>query len=247
MAKPLSYVNNKLHYIYSYIEFLKDFFRFKSLVKRNNRFSIKFGDRYPCFTDKTTSTGFDAHYIYHTAWAARALIKINPECHVDISSYLYFSTIVSAFLPVKFYDYRPANIKLTGLKTDRADLLSLPFEDGSIKSLSCMHTIEHIGLGRYGDPIDPDADLKAISELKRVLATGGSLLFVVPVGKPKIAFNAHRIYSCSQIMDYFSDLILTEFALISDNTLDTGIVYAAGKELVNQQAYGCGCFWFTKK
>jgi hypothetical protein len=57
-----------------------------------------------------------------------------------------------------------------------------------------MHVIEHIGLGRYGEALDPDGDLKAIRELVRVLAAGGNLLVVVPVGRPRIQFNAHRIY-----------------------------------------------------
>ena len=74
-----------------------------------------------------------------------------------------------------------------------ADLANLPFEINSVQSLSCMHTVEHVGLGRYGDPIDPDGDLKAIKEIKRVLAVNGNLLFVVPIGKPKIVYNAHRI------------------------------------------------------
>ncbi len=110
-----------------------------------------------------------------------------------------------------------------------------------------MHTIEHIGLGRYGDPIDPDGDLKAISELIRVLATGGNLLFVVPIGKPKICFNAHRIYSYSQIMSYFSALTLKEFSLIPDNAIETGIIPNATKEISGKQTYGCGLFWFVKK
>ncbi len=46
---------------------------------------------------------------------------------------------------------------------------------------SCMHTIEHIGLGRYGDPLDAVGDQTALSELQRVVAPGGSLLIVVPV------------------------------------------------------------------
>ncbi|NDC42314.1 MAG: DUF268 domain-containing protein, partial [Chitinophagia bacterium] len=56
----------------------------------------------------------------------------------------------------------------------------LPFESDSIPSLSCMHTIEHVGLGRYGDQLDPQGDLKAIAELKRVVQPGGDLLFVTP-------------------------------------------------------------------
>ena len=110
-----------------------------------------------------------------------------------------------------------------------------------------MHTIEHIGLGRYGDAIDPDGDLKAIGELNRVLAAGGSLLFVVPVGRPRVVFNAHRIYSYEQVLRYFPDLTLRECALIPDNPKDGGLVIGASAEIVARQEYGCGCFWFVKE
>jgi len=87
--------------------------------------------------------------------------------------------------------------------------------------------------------------LKAIRELKRVLAPGGSLLFVVPIGgKAKIMFNAHRIYSYEMIKDYFSDLQLKEFALIPEK--DGPMILNASLERVAKEVYGCGCFWFTK-
>jgi SAM-dependent methyltransferase len=70
-------------------------------------------------------------------------------------------------------------------------------------------------------------DLKAIRELKRVLQQDGSLLFVVPVGKPKVQFNAHRIYSYQQISEYFRDLKLEEFALIPNRPKDGGLIAGA--------------------
>jgi SAM-dependent methyltransferase len=228
-------------------KFSLKFDEFKELSEKSDkRFSLKWNDRFPCLSDNTINTDFDTHYIYHIAWAARILKQTKPEFHTDISSSLFFIAIISAFIPVKFYDYRPANLKLSGLSCDKADLLSLPFSDNSVKSLSCMHTIEHIGLGRYGDNLDYDGDLKAIKELKRVLTIGGNLLFVVPVGKPKIIFNAHRIYSYDMIMEYFSDFKLKEFSLIHDNALETGMIKNADREIANNQNYGCGCFWFTK-
>jgi hypothetical protein len=220
-----------------------DYLKFKKKDLKP-RFNYKLLDFYPCIKDKTIKTNFDHHYIYHTSWAARKVKEINSPKHTDISSSLYFSGIVSAFKPVDFYDYRPADLKLSDLNSGEIDLTKLSFADNSISSLSCMHTVEHIGLGRYGDEFDPDGDLKAISELERVLAKDGSLLFVVPIGKPKIEFNAHRIYSCEQIIKYFKKLTLREFSFITD----TGaFIEKTDYKLVQDQDYACGCFWFIKQ
>lgn len=244
---PVACLQDLLENISRHRIFKTDFHRFASLTANTKqRFALLWKDRYPCIDDKTSTTGFDRHYIYHCSWAARILALTKPQFHVDISSSLYFSSIVSGFVPVRFYDYRAADLKLSDLSSKAADLLALPFEDKSIKSLSCMHVVEHVGLGRYGDSLDPDGDLKAIAELKRVLCVGGSLLFVVPVGRPKIMFNAHRIYCYRQIMTYFSELQLQEFALVPDNPKDGGLIRNATEEMSNEQTYACGCFWFKK-
>lgn len=224
--------------------FKKGFRKFnKTKTVGNERFNLNWKQRIPYLTDNTTETPIDYHYIYHPAWAARIVARINPAFHVDISSKLDFSTILSAFIPVKFYDYRPAPLTLSNLNSLKGDLLSLPFEDNSQYSISCMHTIEHIGLGRYGDALDYNGDLKAIKELIRVTQPGGNIIFVTPVGKPKIIFNAHRIYSFDQIIEYFSDCSVEEFCLITDK----GEFFTdADPLLVAQQQYGCGCFWFKK-
>ena len=106
-----------------------------------------------------------------------------------------------------------------------------------------MHVVEHVGLGRYNDPIDPDGDLKAMAELQRVLSKGGNLLFAVPIGKPKVVFNAHRIYGYEQVMNAFHDLSLQQFALIPD---EGGLIGQATEIMANDQKYGCGLFHFTK-
>lgn len=221
--------------------YLRQFFLFKN--DKRNRFETRWADMYPCLNDKLTITPFDAHYTYHPAWAARILAKTMPKEHVDISSILHFSSITSAFLPIKFYDYRPVLLNLPNYQSEFADLTQLPFPDNSIESLSCMHTIEHIGLGRYGDPLDPEGDLKAISELKRVLKPGGQFLFVTPVGKPRIEFNAHRVYSFEMVKELWEPLELREFSLVDDQNK---FIQNADPEIVKTQHYGCGCFWFTK-
>ena len=200
------------------------------------------------YHEATAVTEFDRHYIYHPAWAMRVLRQTQPPEHTDISSILSFASNLSAFIPVRFYDYRPAKLALSNLTCEPADLKNLLFEDNSVPSLSCMHTVEHVGLGRYGDALDYNGDLVAIRELQRVLAPGGDLLFVVPVGKPQILFNAHRIYSRKQVVEAFDQLQLIEFSLIPDRDEagKTGIIKDASEELANRQHYGCGCFWFKK-
>ena len=145
---------NRVIWAKRYLAFLHDYLSFRKInPSEENRFLFKWSDRWPCLYDKTENTSFDRHYIYHTAWAARALVQIKPKYHVDIASSLYFCSLVSAFLPIKFYDYRPANLTLSNLMTDSADLNALSFQSQSIESLSCMHVVEHVGLGRYGDAL----------------------------------------------------------------------------------------------
>ena len=236
------YVGAKL----KWAAFQRDFRAFAALSALSDRFPVRWEDRLPCLYDKTAATAFDRHYIYHPAWAARILSRTKPSEHTDISSTLAFCTLVSAFIPVKFYDYRPAALRLSGLVSEHADLTALPFDSESVSSLSCLHTVEHIGLGRYGDPLDADGDLKAMAELKRVLAPGGTLLFAVPLGRPRLLFNAHRIYSYDQITACFAGLDLVEFSLIPDDTQAEGLIEKATREMADAQSYGCGCFWFRK-
>lgn len=267
-------------YLYQRILNMREWNKFKTDLEKFNQESKNknciIADKenlLPCLADRTTTIEHDVHYIYHPAWAARILAKINPKEHVDISSITSFCTILSAFIPTRYYEYRPVNFNLDNLRSFEVDLVKLPFENDSIVSLSCMHVIEHIGLGRYGDELDPLGDRKAIQELQRVVKKGGSLLFVVPIGREKIIFNAHRIYSYERIMKYFSGWKLRDFSLVIDdgteinkkcgfglnsvlfqdesnkknNDLkDCYFIQNAKKEEADKQNYGCGCFWFEK-
>jgi hypothetical protein len=224
---------------------LFQFFEYNRLAPLDKK--IKLIDYFPVFEEDTKETQFDTHYIYHPAWASRIVKKNNPKKHIDISSTLHFCSMLSSFVPTEFYDYRPANLILDNLKIGSKDLTNLSFESNSIESISCMHTVEHVGLGRYGDPIDPFGDVKSIKELQRVLAIGGSLMFVVPVGKQRTMFNAMRIYSYETIVSEFNELFLEEFMLIPDNALEQGVIYNPDLSVINNQNYGCGCFWFIKK
>lgn len=226
--------------------FYSTFRKFAALNRQTREeFSVAWSDRWPRLDDDTGHLPFDAHYVYHTAWAARVVAQLRPEKHVDISSYTYFATLTSAFVPVEFYDYRPANIQLSNLHCGAADLCGLDFKTASLPSVSCMHTIEHIGLGRYGDPLDAHGDQRALSELQRVVSPSGSLLVVVPIGKPRIQFNAHRIYDPQMIEDYLPEMKLRSLAMLPDDA-SRGLVENPSRAETLQQRYACGCFWFIK-
>ena len=61
-------------------------------------------------------------------------------------------------------------------------------------SVFSFSSIEHSGLGRYGDPLNPNGDIETIKHIKSSLVAGGMLFLGIPVGKDSLVWNAHRIY-----------------------------------------------------
>lgn len=226
--------------------FMRDFLRYRRDARRLGAPVPALRDMRPMMEDATADTGFDAQYIYHCGWAARELARRRPERHVDVSSALWFVATASAICPIDHYDYRPPALSLPDVTVGACDLLKLPFADRSVASLSCMHVVEHVGLGRYGDALDPVGDRKAMAELSRVLAPGGVLLFATPVGRPRTVFNAHRIYSYEQILAAFPELEVESFALITDGRHGGTLVLDADPAMVAEQKYGCGCWVFRR-
>jgi hypothetical protein len=225
-------------------EFLSDQEKMVSSLKGTRFQSIL---SFPCLNDKDTSPQFDRHYFYHPAWAMRVLKEVTPEKHIDISSIISFVGDLSAFIPVECYEFHAPMIDLDGVNFGSVDLTNLPFETNSIESLSCMHVVEHIGLGRYGDNVDSEGDLKAASELQRVCRLGGHLLFVAPVAEcSRLEFNAHRVYTVEMVLEMFPKMRLEEFALIPDKPEQGGLVRYANFSQVKDQRYACGCFHFIK-
>lgn len=212
------------------------------------RFELSWDHKWPILQDDTAATGFDRHYVYHTAWAARMMRRLAPQQHVDFSSSLYFIALASAWVDIVFCDIRPPELTLPGVTLRREDLSALSFPDGSLPSVSCMHVLEHVGLGRYGDQLDYDGDIKAMAELARVVRPGGDLLIVVPVGATaKIQFNAHRIYGFSDIPAFFAgDFDVVEQSLIFEKG-PTGVFKDPPPELLAAASYSCGCYWLKKK
>jgi len=198
---------------------------------------------YPCLLDATISTPFDGHYFFQGAWLARLIASDKPVSHVDVGSSVMMVSILSAMVKTVFVDYRPLQVSLTGLDSVGANITSLPFPDASIGSLSCQHVIEHIGLGRYGDPLDPEGSIKAVKELERILKPGGKLYLTLPVGRERVCFNAHRVHAPQSVLDMVSGLKLIGFSYVDD----AGTFFENREpEDAGDNEYACGMYIFEK-
>jgi SAM-dependent methyltransferase len=249
-------VSRALHTVYHYVDavaprsqvisasrgygrFLRDRRAFERLSdERLSRY-----DDNPKLLDWTQETPVDPHYAYQDAWAARQIFFRRPARHVDVGSRVSFVLGISAFVPVTFVDVRPPMLEVPNLDVCGGNVLALPFESESLESVSSLHVLEHIGLGRYGDALDPAGTAKALAELARVVAVNGSLYVSVPVGRPRIAFNAHRVLDPEWVVEHVPDLTLTGFAGVDD--------YGRFRQELKHGdladcAWGCGFFHFTR-
>jgi SAM-dependent methyltransferase len=184
------------------------------------------------------------HYFHQDLWAAEYLYRQSVRTHVDVGSRIDgFAAHVLPFCHLTYVDIRPLELSHDRFTFRRGSITEMPFDVGSVMSLSCLHVIEHVGLGRYGDPVDPEGFAKAAAELKRVLAPGGTLLLGTPVGRERVCFDAHRVFDPLTILEAFGGLTLAEFWLIDDlNRLHRGASIEQGRAC----DYGCGLFVFTK-
>ncbi|HVT75243.1 MAG TPA: DUF268 domain-containing protein [Candidatus Paceibacterota bacterium] len=190
--------------------YLSDYRKYQKLA-RNSAYKLSTADLFPRIHDKTDSHEIDPVYFIQGCWCAKKVFEAKPARHYDIASQALMVGIISQFTPTTMIDIRPLSISLPGLSFIEGDITRLPFKDGEISSLSSICVIEHIGLGRYGDPLDQFGTEKASAELSRVLARGGSLYISVPVdAEDKTYFNAHRAFTRARVMGLFKELELAE-------------------------------------
>jgi hypothetical protein len=237
---PIASPTHAIHGLAAFPRYFGDWRKYSRLAGDDN---LTLADASPQLHDNTPSTGVELHYFNVNGWAMRRIVAQNPIWHTDIGSQSMFVNLLSAVLPVIFVDYRPIMSTMQGLLSCCADILKLPFAEGSLPSLSCLHVAEHIGLGRYGDPLNAQGTRLACAELTRVLTRGGNLFFAVPIGRPRVCFNAHRVHSVPMILDYFADLELVE---VSGEHDDGRFVERVGIDEFQTSDYACGMFWFRK-
>ena len=199
---------------------LSRFFRdMKAYNHMNTRpeFHARFSDACPCLDDWYDNAGSLSYYFWQDLWAARKIFQAQPSEHYDIGSRLDgFIAHILLFMPVTMIDIRPLPQKVEGLNFIQADATNLEsIADNSLVSLSSLCAPEHFGLGRYGDPVDPEACFKAMKSMQRVLAKGGHLYIAVPVADESgVAFNAHRIFRPELIVETMNELKLADFSVI---------------------------------
>lgn len=202
-------------------------------------FALRGRDIQPCLLDRTVTTPVEPTYFLQDTWCARKIAERRPAAHVDVGSSAKSMALIAQFVPVTFVDIRSVEIELERFSFRSGTVLALPFADGSVASLSSLCVIEHIGLGRYGDPFDARGSEKAAAELARVLARGGDLYVSVPVDdESRIYFNAHRAFTRDHLLSLFPGLTLAAERYIYGRALHAAYEPARG--------FGTGLYHFTR-
>lgn len=227
--------------------FISNVIKYQGHNKKNSKFPIRFYSLLPVLADRYDNAGgVTGHYFLQDLHVANMIYSKKPHAHVDIASRVDgFVAHLLIFMKVVYVDIRNLPVSLNNLIFKQGSITKLPFADNELDSLSTLHVFEHIGLGRYGDDIDPDGYVRAAKELERVVAPGGILYLSVPVGKERLCYDAHRIFHPQTIVDLFPKMKLNEFYLIDDK----GDKVTRENDFLKAEAcsFGCGIFILEKQ
>ena len=190
------------------------------------------------------------HYFHQDLLVAQKIHRHKPKRHVDVGSRLDgFVAHIASFREIEVVDIRPIpQSPHKNLKFIHADFLSAT-NIAKTDSLSCLHAIEHFGLGRYGDPIDIQGHIKGIENLIKLLEPGGRLYISFPIGKAdEVHFNAHRVFHPRSILDFHcvkKSLRLLQFDFVDDH----GDLHEEVEleNVTDNISYGCGIYSFERK
>ena len=216
--------------------------------------TMPFGTKRPCLGEGTTDSGLArGHYFHQDLLVAHRVFLSKPERHVDIGSRVDgFVAHVASFRPIEIIDIRPLEATVPNITTIQADMMAPVGEElvDYCDSLSCLHALEHFGLGRYGDRIDFDGHLLGLANLERILKPGGVLYLSVPMGQQRIEFNAHRVFSVAYMLECLADAYrLDRFSYVDDAGDLHEDVEMSSESLRDDFGcrYGCGIFELTKR
>lgn len=194
-----------------------------SRMNRRKEFEIKKEYFYPIVYDKYEMNSGMSEYFWQDLWAAKHIISQGVKEHFDIGSRVdgFIAHLLAANIKVNMIDIRPFPGTAENLSTVVDDATMLKnFQDNSIHSLSALCSLEHFGLGRYGDSIDPEACFKCFNQIQKKLVMGGKLYLSVPIGQDRVEFNAHRVFYAETIVKSFSGLKLCEYSAIVNKQIE---------------------------
>lgn len=230
--KALRAIRKSLH---AWLGFWKSYQDYSRITLPDDSPSLDY--LYPCIYDVTTSTIIEPTYFYQDAWAFEHIVKTRPSYHVDVGSHHKYVALLSKVLPVTMVDIRPLSLSLDSLTFRQGSILALPYEDGTVPSVSSLCVVEHIGLGRYGDPLNPEGTEKAMAELKRIVAPGGNLYLSIPLdNENRTYFNAHRAFSEDYLMSIFKPF----------HVVDRRYIYGNDFCSERRSGFGTGCYWLRR-
>ena len=225
--------------------YFKSLRKLKKQLKQRQDFALKL---YPILGEYNHSSGImKGHYFHQDLLIARKIFINNPCKHIDIGSRIDgFIAHVAAFREIYVFDIRHQKSNVLNIRTHQMDVMTLPKElINSLESISSLHAIEHFGLGRYGDPIDVDGHIKAIQNIFMMLKPNGKFYFSVPIGKQRIEFNAHRVFSLKYLLNLFENkFFINHFHYVNDQG-DLFEDIELTDKLIEQNCncyYGCGIF-----
>ncbi len=225
-----------------------DALEYKKLNKRPS-FEIQEKYMWPVIKDKYAFAGKMDNYFLQDLWAARLIIRSGVKKHLDIGSRLdgFIAHLLAAGLDVTMIDVREFPGKIEQLHTIVDDATSLhQIPDESIESISALCSLEHFGLGRYGDKIDPEACFKCFDNIQRKMKQGGRLYLALPVGKERVEFNAHRVFYAKTIINCFSSLTLEEYSCAAEGEIEYNVDIDKYDDDRHNGEYRYGLFAFLK-
>jgi SAM-dependent methyltransferase len=202
--------------------YIRDFLTIKKQARHSTSGnSFPFGIPFPCLYERFIEAGdTQGTYFHQDLFVARRVFANKPEKHLDVGSSIGgFISHVASFRKITVVDIRPLESDIPNVEFVQADMMGKVPENlvASTDSLSCLHAMEHFGLGRYGDTVCYDGYMRGIDNLGELLKPGGKLYFSVPMGPQRIEFNAHRVFSTRLLLDLFSQKYkLDSFSYIDD-------------------------------
>jgi len=105
------------------------------------------------------------------------------------------------------------------------DFLDNSIENSEIEQFDnavTFSSIEHAGLGRYGDPLNPNGDFDAVRQVHCMLKPGGLFFLGLPTTQQEkgfIDFNAHRYYGFKRLELLFEGWVKLDETLVQNNDI----------------------------